>query len=149
NAARMTQCLSNLRQMGVGINVWATDYQGALPPISERWFSDALISGGAGGGRGYTWMGLLAARADVSVDALVCPSDSRTVEPDDELRLTMPANEAEFGAWRDDHPNSYTAQYIGYNMPGRRMPWSGPTHGNNPALHVKRTVYMADIPSTS
>jgi prepilin-type N-terminal cleavage/methylation domain-containing protein/prepilin-type processing-associated H-X9-DG protein len=57
--ARETQCLSNLRQLGIGVALYAGDNQDALPQTAHQ---------------GASWIGLLAAYGLTNV--YICPADT-------------------------------------------------------------------------
>lgn len=146
-SAQNMQCLSNERGMGVGTFTYVTENDGQIIPIGERWYTHGAVPGAAGGGRGYNWMGLLHKLGGVPLGNLICPKDDREPDPNDEFRQWMPLG-AEWSTFVDDHPLSYTANFVGYSLNGRRVPWSGPTNGLSIGTQ-KGPVGFDDIPSHS
>jgi prepilin-type N-terminal cleavage/methylation domain-containing protein/prepilin-type processing-associated H-X9-DG protein len=96
-AANVANCLSNLRQIGIGFELYAGLNKGQMPLMAERYWTQGtrpgLIGGGgaAGTGRGRTWAGLLRDVAKVRVEAFKCPSENRpfTLEGDDTLLVPL------------------------------------------------------------
>jgi prepilin-type N-terminal cleavage/methylation domain-containing protein/prepilin-type processing-associated H-X9-DG protein len=96
-AANVANCLSNLRQIGIGFELYAGLSKGQMPLMAERYWTQGtrpgLIGGGGapGTGRGRTWAGLLRDVAKVRVEAFKCPSENRpfTLEGDDTLLVPL------------------------------------------------------------
>jgi prepilin-type N-terminal cleavage/methylation domain-containing protein/prepilin-type processing-associated H-X9-DG protein len=82
NTARISGCLSNLRQQGIALNVYATDYNEVLPLYGER------IRGNSQSGQthpdtsgnGYAWSGLLNEHYEVGIGVFTCPADETPPE---------------------------------------------------------------------
>jgi prepilin-type N-terminal cleavage/methylation domain-containing protein/prepilin-type processing-associated H-X9-DG protein len=126
-AANVANCLSNLRQIGIGLELYAHQQKGQMPLVLERYISQGTRPGLIGGGRGRTWAGLLRDVAKVSVQAFRCPSERRdfNLEGEDNLLVHLNGTDADFLT----NPRfifSYGVQYLGVNAnPGeRRSPWS-------------------------
>ena len=133
-AANVTACLSNLRQLGIAIDLYAVNNKNTMPLILER---SHLIGAAANpnsglveNGRGRTWAGLLRDVAKVPVEVFHCPTDNRIDKPSKEGFLIPDT------ALGDPSPTlqpldqrfmfSYTVPYAGYNNLTRRIPWSVP-----------------------
>src|SRR5688572_13248525 len=94
-AANVATCLSNLRQIGLGIEMYVDSQRGQMPLIMERYPTEGQRKppgwnpGLPGDGWGRSWAGLLRDVAKVPVQAFKCPSDSRdftlTSDPDQHL----------------------------------------------------------------
>ncbi len=54
SSAHVAACTSNLRQMGIAIQLYQTDHADVLPLIWERKWTESAIRGGFQEGRGYT-----------------------------------------------------------------------------------------------
>ena len=127
--ANVTQCLSNLRQIGQAIDLYAMENKHMMPLLMERHFSYPLQPGVLEPrtvGNGRTWAGLLRDLTKVPMHVFHCPSDRRMNEPSvDGFLVQSPA-----GASLEDplYMFSYTAIYVGYAIAApanqRRQPWS-------------------------
>ena len=73
-------CTSNLRQIGVSIQVYAMDHEDDMPLIFERYFVAPLQPGLVGGGRGWTMHGILLKYTDIPMRVFRCPADRRSYE---------------------------------------------------------------------
>lgn len=62
-AARRTQCMSNMRQVGLGLQNYATAYRGRLPEVSDHGFDDE------------SWIHALAPFMERVDSVRVCPDD--------------------------------------------------------------------------
>ena len=123
--ARQVVCASNLHHIGLGATLYSTEHAGVMLPLGTRWWSNALVPGAAFEGRGYNWLGLIS-----TVDEFgVCPSDKRELVKSADERLWVPADAAEWDDQYANYSSSYAALLIGYNVVGRRPPWSGFTNG--------------------
>jgi len=95
-AANVANCLSNLRQIGIGFELYAGLSKGQMPLMVERYWTQGtrpgLIGGGGavGTGRGRTWAGLLRDVAKVNLQAFKCPSENRTFQLEGEDTLLVP-----------------------------------------------------------
>ena len=83
--ARRINCVSNLKQMGLGIKMYSSDYRESFPATSEDGSSepdqDALQL-------------LIDYGYQNSMDLYICPSSNATVDVDDNDELTAPGNES-------------------------------------------------------
>jgi len=147
-SAQTVQCMSNLRQMGIAAMQYTIDHSDVLVPHGERWMSNALNMNFKGDGRGYNWLGFLYAQGNMAMGNLVCPSDDRDPDPADIMRIYTPGP-GEWPVFLDGHPMSYAANYVGYGLAGRRVPWSGPTNGTTVGGVQKGPVRQSAIPSPS
>jgi len=124
-AANVTACLSNLRQLGIAIDLYATQNKNIMPLLGERQYSYALVPALTGGGQGRSWAGLLRDVTKVPIQVFKCPADDRFKLADDTGFLTQNG-----GAGSTDPKVyfSYGALYFGYASTGfpapRRSPWS-------------------------
>jgi prepilin-type N-terminal cleavage/methylation domain-containing protein len=75
--AQSVACLSNLRQQGIALTAYITDYKGVLPLYGERIAGNAQSGPTAPetNGQGLSWAGLLDKNFPTSVDAFTCPAD--------------------------------------------------------------------------
>ena len=136
NARRMAYiavCSSNLRQIGEGVYLYASDHGGNTPSIFERFhWSDGGNEELVGDGRGWTWAGLIQYSEGVQMTLLRCPADRRKYELN-ETNLYL-----EF--WPDDDPNlymyDYGALYCGYAW--ARVPWSSERWGPTPLSDIPK-----------
>lgn len=130
--ANVTACLSNLRQIGIAIDLYAVGNKNVMPLLMERQFGTALLPGvlePLATGHGRTWAGLLRDVGKVPVNVFQCPADMRMKSPR-ETGFIVPATGAD--STNPDVYFSYGAIYAGYGRgtnasPGpnvRRMPWS-------------------------
>ncbi|MDR1281005.1 MAG: prepilin-type N-terminal cleavage/methylation domain-containing protein [Opitutaceae bacterium] len=60
-SAKSTTCVNNLRQIGIGLNTWATDNKGRLPdfPANPSWWDSYTIWNNPGGNAGWIGIGKL------------------------------------------------------------------------------------------
>ena len=139
SAARVTVCLSNMRQIGIGINMYASQNKGVMPLIQERQsnVTQAQSPKDTSGnytletqGRGRQWAGLLRDVCKIPFNLFKCPADVRIAQPDPlGFMVPFPGTEAN----QLDDPKfmfSYSALYVGYSAgntdptKSRRLPWS-------------------------
>jgi prepilin-type N-terminal cleavage/methylation domain-containing protein/prepilin-type processing-associated H-X9-DG protein len=133
-AANVATCLSNLRQMGLGIEMYSQLSKGQMPLVLERYITQGARTGLVAGGRGRTWAGLLRDVAKVPVQVFSCPSETRdfTLTGDNNLLVPMWPNETNAPeTFRTDERFvfSYGVLYLGINVgpsnpDNRRCPWS-------------------------
>jgi prepilin-type N-terminal cleavage/methylation domain-containing protein/prepilin-type processing-associated H-X9-DG protein len=134
-AANITNCISNLRQIGIGFELYALNQKGQMPLIMERYISQGVRPGLTGGGgptpatgRGHTWAGLLNTVAKVPTHAFRCPSDDRPFkleDPPNNFLVPLGAAEANaFETFRTDtrFVFSYGAIFAGINVDSTRNP---------------------------
>ena len=139
-ASHLAACTSNLRQIGVAIQVYTVDQDDVMPLIFERYFSAPPIRGLVGGGNGWTMHGMLLSLTDIPMKAFRCPADRRGYE------LTE-ANFYNIGPgipWQDIMFD-YAANCIGHSLPDRRLPWTLPPTSPNPGGKLKHS----EIPNPS
>lgn len=147
-SAQGVQCLSNLRQFGVAGTAYSSSRDGEMIPVGERWYSHPPIAGGVGSGRGYNWMGLMQREDNMPMINLLCPSDDRELDVQDERRLYNSFTGADLQLYLGEIGTSYTAQWVGYGLNGRRVPWSAPTNGLS--IGTQRTpIRQSQIPNPS
>ncbi len=127
-SAYKTVCASNLHQIGVATVLYATSRDGLMPPISERWWSHVFVPGAAGGGRGLNWIGILQEENDLDLRTLICPADDSRPDSTNERLLYTPSRSQVERRLPQLHW-SYGALCVGYNIAGRRVPWSGTRNG--------------------
>lgn len=160
-AARSTYCLSNLRQIGIAINLYASQNKGQMPLISERQHLSAASLGLANGlianGDGRSWAGLLRDVTKVQTNLFHCPSDWRQYNPANDGFLVNSSSDTPTPGYSIlDDPRfmfSYTAVYVGYSAtPFRRSPWSithiqpaTPTDKIRGAMSMGRLRHPSDI----
>jgi len=136
NAAReqanVTACLSNLRQIGIAIDLYAVNNKNTMPVILERshLIASSPTSGLIENGRGRTWAGLIRDVAKVPIEVFQCPTDNRIDKPSKEGFLIPDTALGDPNATLQPLDQrfmfSYTVPYAGYNNLTRRIPWSVP-----------------------
>jgi prepilin-type N-terminal cleavage/methylation domain-containing protein/prepilin-type processing-associated H-X9-DG protein len=166
-AANVTNCLSNLRQIGTGIEMYANLSKGQMPLVLERYLTQGTRPWLEHGGRGRTWAGLLRDVAKVPVQIFRCPSERREFVLQGEENLMVPVGtEVNAGTTFTTDERfvfSYGVLYLGINADpvrnpgGRKAPWStgkgwpvgnktGPvlkTHIRNPSdVHLVWDAYI-------
>ena len=134
-ASYLAGCTSNLRQMGVSIQVYTVDHDDDMPLIYERYFSAPTQRGLVGGGHGWTMHGMLLAHTDIPMKAFRCPADRR----DYELTEKSFYNIGPGIAWQEI-PFDYAANCVGHHMTNRRLPWSVPPTSPNPGGDLKQSA---------
>jgi prepilin-type N-terminal cleavage/methylation domain-containing protein len=133
-AANVTNCLSNLRQIGYGVEMYANLNKGQMPLVLERYLTQGTRTWLEHGGRGRTWAGLLRDVAKVPVQVFRCPSERREFVLQGEENLMVPVG-AEVSApetFRTDERFvfSYGMLYlcinadVATNPEKRKAPWS-------------------------
>ena len=139
--AHIAGCVSNLKQMGVSILVYASDHQDDMPLIYERYYWAPLQRGFVGGGHGWIMFGILLTRTDIPMDAFRCPADRRNYELTERNFYNIGP-----GITWQEQLFDYSANSVGHGMSNRRLPWSLPlTTSPNPGLNLKHS----SIPNTS
>jgi prepilin-type N-terminal cleavage/methylation domain-containing protein/prepilin-type processing-associated H-X9-DG protein len=123
-AANVTACLSNLRQIGQAMHSYSAQNKGIMPFHAERGAYFPAIPGGFNGGRGYNMFGILRSTEKLPDNLFRCPSETRDFVINDNT-FSMPfAPGAEYDDELNFYPMSYTALLIGYGDTTRRIPWS-------------------------
>ncbi len=126
--ANIAQCMSNLRQIGVGFELYSQLSKGQMPLPYEKWITFGarayLLNG-----NGRTWAGLLRDVAKVPVNAFRCPSELRDFRLDSPtgLNLLVPNYSAETNAADTYRSNpmfvfSYGVFVMAVNNEGGRRP---------------------------
>ncbi len=119
-AAQRTACLSNLREIGTSIMMYVAENKGTMPLILERHWGDPVRPGLLGGGQGRYWAGIIKDAYKLPLDRFRCPSDAREFTVTDAsfyVPLPSASTYAQF---------SYSALFVGYGLPSRRVTWSTP-----------------------
>ena len=154
-SANVSSCLSNLRQIGYGIEMYANTNKGQMPLVFERYLTQGSRPYLEHGGRGRTWAGLLRDVAKVPVQVFRCPSEKREFVLQGEENLIVPLWPTEVNApetFRTDERFvfSYGMLYLGINIDannpeGRKCPWTTirgwPGSGNEGVVmktHIKK-----------
>ncbi len=133
-ASHIASCTSNLKQMGIAIQVYTVDNQDDMPLISERYWGAPPQRGLVAGGHGFTMYGLLLTQAHIPIDAFRCPADKR----DYELEEKNFYNIGPGIHWREILFD-YSANAVGHAMSNRRLPWSIPPTSPNPGGDLKQS----------
>lgn len=153
--ARQTACLSGLRQHGIAMAVYSTDYNEVLPMYGER------IRGNSQSGptdpdtmgMGLSWAGLLNKHYEMSRDVFTCPADETPPRDDEDAFYVQRVNnrgEYTNGSASSVPFTSYTALafYWDDGTPDWQPPWSIPTASNYPPSWERAaTVERIDEPS--
>jgi prepilin-type N-terminal cleavage/methylation domain-containing protein len=126
-ASYVAACSSNLKQMGVAIQIYTTDYGDAMPNIYDRYWNQNPIPGLFDGGRGFTVFGQVQRLENIPISVFRCPADKRNYTLSITNFCQCLANEIN----SDGTPTylyqfDYTADCVGWDMANRRMPWSIP-----------------------
>jgi prepilin-type N-terminal cleavage/methylation domain-containing protein/prepilin-type processing-associated H-X9-DG protein len=123
-SSHVAGCTSNLRQVGVAIQIYVSDYADAMPIIWERKYLEPPVPGLDGNGRGNTLFGQLMKFTQVQMTVFRCPADRRNYR----LSITNfwePLSE-EIANELSLIPFDYCANAVGWGMANRRLPWSIP-----------------------
>jgi prepilin-type N-terminal cleavage/methylation domain-containing protein/prepilin-type processing-associated H-X9-DG protein len=132
--ANVANCLSNLRQIGQGLEMYANMSKGQMPLVLERYHTQGLRAFLEHGGRGRTWAGLLRDYAKVPVQVFKCPSERREFVLQGEENLMVPLHTEltlpETFRTDERYVFSYGMLYfcinadVATNPERRRCPWS-------------------------
>lgn len=136
-SAHIAACSSNLRQMGLSIQVYATDHNDAMPLISERYWGAPIIRGLVGSGHGWVMHGILMTRTGIPMDAFRCPADRRDYELTEENFFNTGP-----GIHHSETLFDYPANAVGHAMRNRRLPWSLPPDSPNPGGELKQSAIL-------
>ncbi|MGB7158670.1 MAG: prepilin-type N-terminal cleavage/methylation domain-containing protein [Tepidisphaeraceae bacterium] len=130
--ANVTACLSNLRQLGIAVDMYAIQNKNQMPLLMERHFSYALqptFLEPIGAGNGRTWAAILRDVGKVPTYVFRCPADARFEAPPPDGFLVPPPGSA--GSLDPKVYFSYGVPYFGYGVSttvtpvlARRSPWS-------------------------
>ena len=137
--SHIAACTSNLRQMGLSVQLYTVDNGDDMPLLYERYFGAPPERGLVAKGHGWTVFGLLLTQTKIPMKAFRCPADPRDYE------LT----EANFynigpGIGWEEIKFDYTANAIGHGMTSRRLPWSLP-----PSSPASGDLKQSSIPNPS
>jgi len=127
-AAHQASCLSNMRQIGIGLVTRSID-DNRMPYAWERYQNAPLNASLDNGGRGWYWNGLLY-KSGMAMDKMRCPADRREYVLGTNS-LVVPQRPPENPPWYD-----YAAVNLAYTVANHRMPWS-----------VARDGYMDTFPA--
>jgi prepilin-type N-terminal cleavage/methylation domain-containing protein/prepilin-type processing-associated H-X9-DG protein len=126
-SAYLAECTSNLKQMGIAVQVYTLDNQGDMPSIWERIMWSPPDRDLAGRGRGYNMFGLLLTKTKIPMDAFRCPADQRQYELTE--RNFWQILPTEVSKWDEIVRFDYSANAVGYGLNRRRLPWTVPDLG--------------------
>jgi prepilin-type N-terminal cleavage/methylation domain-containing protein/prepilin-type processing-associated H-X9-DG protein len=132
--ANVANCLSNLRQIGQGVEMYANMFKGQMPLVLERYHTQGLRPFLEHGGRGRTWAGLLRDYAKVPLQVFRCPSERRefVLQGEENLMVPLHTELTNPDTFRTDerYVFSYGMLYfcinadVATNPERRRAPWS-------------------------
>ena len=142
--AKIAACASNEQQMGLGIMIYVSVYDGKMPEIWQRWFAYPRIPGLAGDGRGWSMFGAIREAAGIPTEVFHCPSDDRDLQGmgfliHDETSGERSVTHSQF---------SYMALVAGYGRSDLQVPWSSPNTAAT-ALANRGPLAAARIPAPS
>ena len=132
--ANVANCLSNLRQIGQGIEMYANMFKGQMPLVLERYHTQGTRPWLEHGGYGRTWAGLLRDYPKVPVQVFRCPSERRDFVLQGDQNLMVPLHtelsNPETFRTNERYVFSYGVLYfcihadVATNPERRRAPWS-------------------------
>ena len=115
----LAACSSNLKQMGIAMQLYTLDYEGNMPLAFERYWGAPPERGLVGAGHGWTMHGMLLTYAKVPMHVFRCPADRRQYELEEKNFYNIgPAI-----SW-PEIPFDYSANMVGHGMTSRRLPVS-------------------------
>ncbi|HHZ68176.1 MAG TPA: prepilin-type N-terminal cleavage/methylation domain-containing protein, partial [Alphaproteobacteria bacterium] len=76
-ASHLATCSSNLKQMGIAMQLYTLNYDSNMPLAFERYWSAPTRSGLVGAGHGWTMHGMLLHYTKVPMHVFRCPADRR------------------------------------------------------------------------
>lgn len=132
-------CTSNLRQMGISVQLYTLDNEDKMPLLYERYFGAPPERGLVGKGHGWTVFGLLLTQTEIPMKAFRCPADRRNYELTEKNFYNIGP-----GISWEEIKFDYTANAIGHGMTTRRLPWSLP-----PTSPFSGDLKHSDIPDPS
>ena len=133
-ASHLAACSSNLKQMGIAIQIYSVDFNDNMPLGYQRYWGAPVERGLVGAGHGWTMHGILLAHTDIPMDAFRCPADRRDYELTEKNFYNIGP-----GIPRQSIPFDYAAQMVGNGMRDRRLPWSLPETSPNPGRDFKHS----------
>jgi len=131
-ASYLAACTSNLKQMGIAMQVYSVDFNDNMPLGYERYWGAPVERGLVGAGHGWTMHGVLLSYTDIPMESFRCPADRR----DYELTEKNFYNIGPGISW-PEILFDYAAQMVGHGMRDRRLPWSLPVTSPNPGRDFK------------
>lgn len=136
----LTACSSNLKQMGIAMNLYSLDYHDNMPLAFQRYWGAPPERGLVGAGHGWTMHGMLLHYTDVPMQVFRCPADRRNYELTEKNFYNIgPAI-----SW-PEILFDYSANMVGHAMRNRRLPWSLPHTSPNPGTNIR----YSSIPNPS
>ena len=133
-ASYLVACSSNLKQMGIAMQLYTLNYDSNMPLAFERYWSAPTRSGLVGAGHGWTMHGMLLHYTKVPMHVFRCPADRRLYELEEKNFYNLgPAI-----TW-PEIPFDYSANMVGHAMKHRRLPWSLPHTSPNPGRNLKQS----------
>jgi prepilin-type N-terminal cleavage/methylation domain-containing protein len=139
-ASYVTGCTSNLRQMGISIQLYSLDHDDHMPLLWERPISAPPVRDAVGRGRGFTMFGLVMRQTQIPMTTFRCPADRRDYELNEENFWQMLPTEV--NQFETLVPFDYSANAVGYALSNRRVPWSLPDRGALPITRISRPAEM-------
>jgi prepilin-type N-terminal cleavage/methylation domain-containing protein/prepilin-type processing-associated H-X9-DG protein len=118
--ANVVKCMSNLQQIGVGIQVYVAQNKGLMPLIWDRHWTQPAIPGMPHDGRGWTMFGYLLEYSKIPMFVFRCPADHRDYTLS--VKQFWQPLDSEVTSWFEQF--DYMVMMIGYGVPTRQVPWS-------------------------
>jgi len=121
--AQKTVCGVNLKQIGMGIEIYTSESNGIMPLILERHWGTAAVTGLVGEGRGRTWAGIIKDQSKIDMGLFRCPTDKR--------KYVLTESFFWVPLWPSENSPafSYGVPFVEYLSSSRRVPWSMPSSG--------------------
>lgn len=148
--AQCVVCASNLRSIGMSLQVYAAGNNDRMIMMFERAFDDPRLPPTPGDeqGRGFYWSGLLRKSTNIEMTSFRCPSDKRNYTLTEDNFLVW---EPDIGLTAEAAYFSYGAIAFGYglNNPRRQIPWSFPLNSNRYGPPNQGPFSMASVRTPS